>query len=81
MPSLPLEDNSLSLFITFLRTNRDLFISMDSLADTPVVPVADIFSDPAKSTSYNLLVTTLSKLAGSTVSIVIEKIAWDLEEA
>ena len=56
-------------------------MSIDSLADIPVVPVAEIFSDPAKSTNYNLLVTTLSRLAGSTVSIVTVKIAWDLDEA
>jgi hypothetical protein len=48
-------------------------MSIDSFADIPVVPVAEIFSDPAKSTSYSLLVTTLSKFAGSTVSIVTVK--------
>lgn len=67
--------------ITFLKTKRDLLISIDSLAEMPVVPVAEIFSEPAKSTSYNLLVTTLSRFEGSTVSIVTVKIAWDLEEA
>lgn len=56
-------------------------MSIDSFADTPVVPVADIFSEPAKSTSCNLLVTTLSKLEGSTVSIVTVNITWDREEA
>lgn len=61
--------------MTFLKTKSDLLISMDSFADNPVVPDADIFSDPAKSTSCSLLVTTLSRLDGSTVSIVIEKIA------
>jgi hypothetical protein len=45
------------------------------------VPVAEIFSEPAKSTNYNLLVTTLSKLDGSTVSIVIVNIVCDLDEA
>ena len=50
-------------------------MSMDSFAVYPVVPVADIFSDPAKSTIYSLLVTTLSKFEGSTVSIVIENMA------
>jgi len=54
---------------------RDLFISMDSFAVYPVVPVAEIFSDPAKSTNCSLLVTTLSRFEGSTVSIVIVKIA------
>jgi hypothetical protein len=67
--------------MTFLNTNKDLLISIDSLAVVPVVPVAEIFSDPAKSTSYNLLVTTLSKLDGSTVSIVTVNIACDLDEA
>jgi hypothetical protein len=61
--------------MTFLNTNRDLLISIDSFAVYPVVPVADIFSDPAKSTSYSLLVTTLSRFDGSTVSIVIVNIA------
>lgn len=56
-------------------------MSMDSLAVTPVVPDADIFSLPAKSTNQSLEVTTLSKLEGSTVSIVIEKIACDLDDA
>jgi hypothetical protein len=50
-------------------------MSIDSLADTPVVPVAEIFSEPAKSTSWSLLVTTLSRLDGSTVSIVTVNIA------
>ncbi len=56
-------------------------MSIDSLAATPVVPVALIFSEPAKSTNYSLLVITLSRFEGSTVSIVIENIAWDLDEA
>lgn len=47
--------------MTFLRTNSDLLMSIDSLADRPVVPDADIFSEPAKSTSYSLLVTTFSR--------------------
>lgn len=67
--------------MTFLRLNRDLFISIDSFAVYPVVPEDDIFSDPARSTSCSLLVTTLSRLEGSTVSTVMVKIAWDLEEA
>jgi len=50
-------------------------MSIDSLAATPVVPVALIFSEPAKSTNYSLLVITLSRFEGSTVSIVIENIA------
>ena len=53
---------------------------MDSLAVRPLVPVADIFSEPAKSTSCSLLVTTLSRFEGSTVSIVIERMEWDLDE-
>jgi len=56
-------------------------MSMLSLAVCPVVPVALIFSEPARSTSYSLDVTTLSRLDGSTVSIVTVKMAWDLEEA
>ena len=50
-------------------------MSIDSFAVCPVVPVAEIFSDPARSTSYSLDVTTLSRLDGSTVSIVTVKIA------
>lgn len=46
----------------------------------PVVPVAEIFSEPAKSTNYSFEVTTLSKFEGSTVSMVIVKIQCDLED-
>ena len=55
-------------------------MSIPSLAVRPVVPVAEIFSEPAKSTSCNFDVTTLSKLDGSTVSTVIVKMQWDLED-
>lgn len=55
-------------------------MSIDSFAVTPVVPVYEIFSEPAKSTSWSFDVTTLSKFKGSTVSTVIVKIAWDREE-
>ena len=51
---------SVSAVMTFLSTRRDLFISMLSFAYTPVVPVRACFSEPAKSTSCNLLTVTIS---------------------
>ena len=64
----PSDASSLSRVITFLRTNRDLLMSMLSLAIYYVV--ACIFSEPARSTSCNFEVTTVSMAVGSTVSTV-----------
>jgi len=61
--------------MTFLKTNKLLLISILSLAVIPVVPVYPIHSDPARSTNYNFETTTSSMFPGSTVSIVIVKIA------
>ena len=65
--------------ITLRRTCSDLFISMLSLACWPVVPVRPCFSEPAKSTSYNLETVTFWSLK-SWDSMVIVKIECDLEE-
>lgn len=40
--------------MTFLNVNKDLFIIIPSSACTPVVPVWNSFSDPAKSTNCKL---------------------------
>ena len=72
---------SLRRLITFLKTKRDLLMSMDSLAIVCVV--AWIFSDPARSTNYNLEVTTVSSrvdVGSVTVSTVKVKMQWDLED-
>jgi len=47
---------------------------MDSLAWMPVVPVRLYFSEPAKSTSYNLLTVTFAFDFISWASIVKENI-------
>lgn len=67
--------------ITFQRTNNDLLMSIDSLAEMPVVPVCPTLSDPAKSTNWSFDTITSSIFAGSIVSSVIVKIAWDLDDA
>lgn len=67
--------------MTFHRTNNDLLMSIDSFAEIPVVPVWPTLSEPAKSTNWSFDTITSSMLAGSIVSSVIVKIAWDLEDA
>jgi len=53
---------------------------MLSLACCPVVPVKLYFSEPARSTSYNLLTVTFIGSLISAASIVNEKILWLLLE-
>jgi len=53
---------------------------MLSLACCPVVPVKLYFSEPARSTSYNLLTVTFIGFLISAASIVNEKILWLLLE-
>jgi len=64
--------------MTFLSTNSDLLMSMLSLAIYYVV--ACIFSDPARSTSCNFEVTTVSMAVGSTVSTVNVYMQWDRDD-
>ena len=66
--------------ITHLRVNNDLFMSILYLACLPSVPVSPILSDPAKSTSYNLLIRTLWGLILSKDSTLTVNILCDLEE-
>jgi len=60
--------------------NSDLLISMASLAARPVLPVWELRSEPAKSTSCILDETMLSTFPLSTISQVREKMACDLDE-
>ncbi len=71
---------SVRLVITFLRTSKLLFISIDSLAWIPVVPVRLYFSEPAKSTSCSRLTVTFALDLISYASMVKEKILWLLLE-
>jgi hypothetical protein len=60
--------------MTYLRVNRDLLISIVSLAYLPSAPVYVILSDPARSTRVNLDVRILSGLVRSTLSIFSSRI-------
>jgi len=61
---------------TYLSVNKDLLMSIDSLAYFPSAPDWLILSEPAKSTKDNLEVSRLSGLERSTLSILISKIEW-----
>ena len=65
---------STNAVITCLRVNKLLLISILSFAYCPVVPVKLYFSEPARSTSYNLLTVTFIGFLMSAASIVNEKI-------
>ena len=72
---------SVNAVITFLNTSKLLLISILSFAYYPVVPVNPYFSDPAKSTNYNLLTVKDSPAClSSCYSTVKVKIVWDLED-
>ena len=67
--------------MTCLSVNKDLFMSMASLAASPVLPVWLERSLPARSTSYILLEMTLSTALLSIISRVREKMACERDEA
>ena len=71
---------SLRAVITYLRVKSDLLISILSFCVFPSTFVSSWRSDPARSTSYNLLMTMLSGCSASIYSTVIENIVCDLEE-
>ena len=62
--------------MTFRRTSKLLLISILSFAWIPSVLTSDCFSEPAKSTSWNLLTVTFIICFISWASTVNEKIPW-----
>lgn len=67
--------------ITWRKVNRDLLMSIASLAARPVFPVWDERSEPARSTSYNFERIWESTLLFCVISHCNEKIAWERELA
>lgn len=75
----PLPDSA-NILITCLKVNKDLLISILYLANLPSVPVWPIRSDPARSTSYNLLDNIWLGSEWWKLYNLIVKIEWLLEE-
>jgi hypothetical protein len=65
--------------ITLRSVNRDLFISIDSLAVLPSVPVSEIRSLPARSTNYILAEVSCAPSAVNAFTVIV-KIVCDRED-
>jgi hypothetical protein len=68
------------MLMTCLRANRDLLMSMLYLASFPSVPVIPILSEPAKSTSWSLLVRVWEGLPWGWLSTLMVRMEWLREE-
>lgn len=72
---------SASAVITLRSVNNDLLISIHSFYILPLELVYAILSDPARSTSYSLALTTFFGNSGSIRSTFTQNNVWDRDDA